>query len=265
MSNDVRRPPLCILIADDEKPARGELRYMLGQLEAGATVLEARNGSEVFVHLAHGAVDVIFLDINMPGQSGLAVAAAILERPNPPLVVFATAYDAHAVRAFELAALDYIVKPFAEQRLAQSMVRIRQALAARDAHAERLGALRTYLQRAGVAADFTRLWCERANGNGVLVEYGDVLWVEAEEKRVYVQSRAGDRLEVRTTLKELEARLAPYHIVRVHKAYLVNLAHVREIVPWFSGAYLLRMDDDAGSEIPMSRQYAAQLKEMARR
>jgi DNA-binding LytR/AlgR family response regulator len=270
-----------ILIADDEKPARGELRFMLCQIEGGAEVLEARSGAEVLEILAAQAVDVIFLDIQMPGRSGLAVAAEIVEQPTAPLIVFATAYDVHAVRAFELEALDYIVKPFAEQRLAQTVVRVRQALAERELLAQRREAVRSYVRRAaqGTGAEgdpagvraagaapggLPRLWAERENGNGVLLDYAAILWVEAEDKRVYVKTAGGERLEVRFTLRELEERLLPHHIVRTHKAFLVNLQHVAEVVPWFSGAYLLRLDDPERSELPLSRQYARVLRELGK-
>jgi DNA-binding LytR/AlgR family response regulator len=265
-----------ILIADDEKPARGELRYMLQQMEGGAEIREARSAAEVMAALDQAPADVLFLDIQMPGRSGLAVAAEIVELPDPPLIVFATAYDVHAVRAFELAALDYLVKPFSELRLAQTIVRVRQALAERELLAQKRESLRAYVRAAALEADpaapartlpaqsggLLRLWAERANGNGVLVEYAAILWLEADDKRVYVKTAGGERLEVRATLRELEERLLPHHIVRTHKAYLVNLRHVVEVVPWVAaGTYLLRMDD--GSEAPLSRQYARVLKELS--
>jgi DNA-binding LytR/AlgR family response regulator len=249
-----------ILIADDEKPARAELRYMLQQLEADATYSEARNGQEVLTLVAQQPVDVLFLDINMPGINGLGVATALLESPTPPLIVFATAYDAHAVRAFELAALDYIVKPFAEQRLAQTMQRIRKTLAEQEQLAQKQSALRNYLQGAAGAPTLAKLWAERDNGTGVLLDYKDILWIEAEEKKVYVQPVNGERLSLNYTLKELEERLTGHPILRVHKAYLVNLDHVLEVAPMFSGTFLLRMNNAARTEIPMSRQYGKALK-----
>ena len=249
-----------ILIADDEKPARAELLYLLQQLEAGATFREARNGQEVLTAIAQQPVDVLFLDIHMPGVNGLSVATTLLETHHPPLIVFATAYNVHAVRAFELAALDYLVKPFSEQRLAQTMQRIRKTLAEQEQLAQKQQAMRTYLQSAAPAPTLTKLWAERANGNGVLVDYDDILWITAEEKKVYVQPVQGERLTLAYTLKELEERLGGQPFLRVHKAYLVNLNHVTEIVPWFSGAYLLRMADDAHTEIPLSRQYAKAFK-----
>ncbi|MEM7125418.1 MAG: LytTR family DNA-binding domain-containing protein [Chloroflexota bacterium] len=250
-----------ILIADDERPARGELHHILSHLESGATFFEATNGQQVLACLDAESIDVIFLDINMPGMSGLAVAATIMEQVSPPLIVFATAYDVHAVRAFELAAVDYVVKPIAEDRLAQTMVRIRRILADQDPRAGKQGAVRSYLHEQTVTGHLAKLWAERENKTGVLVDYQDILWVVAEEKRVYVQIAEDAPLIVRYTLKELEERLLPHNIVRVHKAYLVNLNKIAEIVPWFSGTYQLRMADAFATEIPMSRQYAKVLKE----
>jgi DNA-binding LytR/AlgR family response regulator len=251
-----------ILIADDETPARGELRYILETLVPEATFYEATNGEETLKVIEVEPMDVVFLDIRMPGLDGLAVAATLLEGPDPPLVVFATAYDEHALRAFELAALDYVVKPFDERRLAHTMERIRQALDERAALEQRQVALRDYLQTALPPGGLTRLWGQRQNENWVLVDYRDILWVVAQAKRVYLQTTAGDKLLVRYTLKELESRLVSYNFARVHKAYLVNLDHVAEVVPWFSGTYLIRMGDAARTQIPLSRLYAGHLKKL---
>jgi DNA-binding LytR/AlgR family response regulator len=249
-----------ILITDDERPARSELRYILEDLEPGATCYEAANGEEALVLIESAPIDVVFLDINMPGLDGLTVAATIVDGPEPPLIVFATAYDEHALRAFELAALDYVVKPFDERRLAQTMGRVRHGLAERAVLAEKQAAVRRYLGQAVPAGGLTKLWGQRENESQVLVDYGDVLWAVAEAKRVYVQTAAGEKLLVRQTLKDLEQRLEPHSFMRVHKGYLANLDHIGEVEASFSGTYVICMDD--GTEIPMSRRYAAQLKKL---
>lgn len=251
-----------ILIADDEAPARSEIRYILETLAPEATFYEATNGADTLKLTEGEPIDVVFLDINMPGLDGLTVAATIIDGPEPPLIVFATAYDEHALQAFELAALDYIVKPFDERRLEQTMDRVRQTLAERDTRVQKQIALRDYLQQAAPASNLTKLWGERENENWRLVDYQDILWVEAQAKKVYMQTTTGDRLLVRYTLKELEPRLRQHNFARVHKGYLVNLNHIAEVVPWFSGTYLIRMANRAQSEIPMSRRYAAQLKKI---
>ena len=251
-----------ILIVDDETPARAELHYILETLAPEATFYKATNGEEALHLIECEPIKVVFLDIHMPGLDGMAVAAKIMKEPEPPLIVFATAYDEHALQAFELAALDYVVKPFDERRLAQTVERVRQALSERTLLAQRQAALREYLLGAVPSGGLTKLWGERENENRVLVDYGNILWVVAEAKKVYVQTTAGEKLLVRHTLKELEARLSPHNFARVHESYLVNLDHVAEVVPWFSGTYLIRMADEARTQIPMSRRYAKHLKQV---
>jgi DNA-binding LytR/AlgR family response regulator len=251
-----------VLITDDETPAREELRYILESLAPEATFYEAAHGEAALDQIEAHPIEVVFLDIRMPGLDGLATAAAMMDGPEPPLIIFATAYDEHALQAFELAALDYVVKPFDERRLAQTIARVRQALAERTTFERRQADLRAYLLQAAPAGGLARLWGQRENENWVLVDYGGILWAEAEEKRVYVHTTAGDKLLVRHTLKELEPHLEPHHFARVHRAYIVNLDHVAEIAPWFSGTYLIRMSDEAGTEIPLSRRYAAVLKKL---
>lgn len=251
-----------ILIADDEMPARSELHYILDTLIPEATFYEAADGEEALALIENEPIAVVFLDINMPGLDGLTVAATIMDGPEPPLIVFATAYDEHALRAFELAALDYVVKPFNDRRLAQTVDRLRQALAEHSALTQKQTAVRDYLQQAVPAGGLTKLWGEVENENRVLVDYQDILWLEAEAKKVYMQTTAGDKLLVRYTLKELEPRLSQHNFARVHKAYLVNLNSIAEVVPWFSGSYLIRIANEERTEIPMSRRYAAQLKKI---
>ncbi len=251
-----------ILIVDDEEPARGELSYILRSLFPEGRFHESSNGTEALRVIEAEPIDVVFLDIKMPGMDGLEVAATIMDGPQPPLIVFATAYDEHALKAIELAALDYVMKPFDERRLKTTLDRIQRALAERAVLQERQTALRKYLSAAVPQGGLAKLWGERMTENRVLLDYADVLWIEAEEKDVFMQTSAGERLRVRYTLKELEPRLAPHHFARVHKAFLVNLDYVTEVVPWFSGGYIIRMKDKANTEIPMSRRYAALVKKL---
>ena len=140
-----------ILIADDEAPARGELRYILEPLAPEATFYEATDGEEALRLAEREPVDVIFLDVHMPGPDGLAVAATVIEWPEPPLVVFATAYDERTMRALERGGVDYVIKPFDERLLAQVMERLQRALASRVELEQRRTALRGYLRKAGRA------------------------------------------------------------------------------------------------------------------
>jgi len=250
---------MLILIAEDEAPARNELRYMLEELAPDASFFEAANGEEALDIVECEPIEVAFLDIRMPGLDGLAVAATIMEKPEAPLIVFATAYNEHALQAFELAALDYVVKPFDERRLAQTLQRVQLVLSERAVLGQKQAGLRDYLQTATL---LPKLWAQQENENWVLLNYQDVLWVVAENGRVYVHTATHDKLLVRQTLKQLEARLGPHQFTRVHKSYLVNLAHVAELSPWFSGTFVIRMADEAQTQIPLSRSYVAQFKKL---
>lgn len=251
-----------ILIADDETPARGELSHILEMLAPETVLFEAVNGEEALELVSQEEIHVVFLDIRMPGLDGLSVASTIMEYPDPPLIVFATAYDEHALRAFELAALDYVMKPFDERRLEKTMARIRQTLEERSRFEQVQASMRQFLKRASPIAELSKLWGEHPNQNKILVDYKDILWVMAENKDVFLQTIRGEKLRVRYTIKELEPRLTRNHFLRVHRAYLVNLDHVLEVVPWFSGNYLIRMDDAGHAEVPLSRRYATQLKRL---
>ncbi len=252
-----------LLIADDEAPARGELQYILRSLIPQAQFFEATNGEEALQSVEREPIQVVFLDINMPGIDGLTVAATIMDSPQPPLIVFATAYSEHNVRAFELAALDYVVKPFDERRLAKTVERVRRILSDRSLMADKQAAMRNYLAQEIAASGLTRLWCVRDDESRLLVDYRNILCVVAEEKDVFVQTMDGDKMRVRSTLQDLEARLSAHHFVRAHKAYLVNLDHVAQVDPWFSGSYVIRMADAKRTQVPMSRRYAVQVKKQA--
>jgi DNA-binding LytR/AlgR family response regulator len=224
------------------------------------SLLEARNGEEALQILCDNSVDVLFLDINMPGLTGLSVASTLMDMPDPPLLVFATAYDDYAVKAFDLEALDYVVKPFAEKRLEQTLNRVRHALEDKDQFIQRQENLKNYLKK-NQGPRLNKLWAERENENRLLLDYQDIYWLEAEDKKVYAHTFA-EKLLVRYTLKELEDHFLEQTFVRVHKANIINLNHISEIVPWFSGNYLIRMNDQKQTEVSMSRRYAVQLKEL---
>ena len=246
---------MTFLIVDDEAPARGELTFMLSELEPTADLLEAQNGVEALRVLEQDDVDVLFLDINMPGDNGLEIAAKVLNQDAPPSIVFATAYDEHALKAFELEAVDYLLKPISETRLALTLERLKALLGSRELREQHDAGVRRYLN----LPPLTKLWAERDNENRVLLDYHDLCYFDTEESHVYVHTH-NERLLVRHTLRELTERLTPHGFARTHKGVLINLDHISELVPWFSGNYLVRMNNAQKSEVKLSRRYAAQLK-----
>lgn len=246
-----------ILIVDDELPARSELRYMLTDLDPDATFFEAADGEAGLKIIEQETIDLLFLDIHMPGLDGLGVATTIMEKPEPPLVVFATAYDEHALKAFELATMDYIVKPFDERRLERTLNRARAILQERQSLLARQTITRDFLQN---TSPLTRLWAQKSSKDWLLIDYSKILFVEANSGKVFIQTEGNDRFIVHHTLKDLEIRLAPHQFLRVQKAYLVNLEHVVEVAPLFSGTYVIQMDDHAGTKVPMARSFVNQFK-----
>jgi DNA-binding LytR/AlgR family response regulator len=260
--SDGENRSMYILIAEDETPVRAELRYLLEQLIPDAVFYEAANGEQALRIVEHENIQVAFLDIRMPGIDGLTVAAILIESPQPPIIVFATAYEEHALQAFELAALDYVLKPFDEQRLAHTFSRIRQAFAERTALTQMRAGLQTYLDQVAPATSLTKLWAERANGSWALVDYKDVMWAEAEDKKVYVHIPSETELLTRFALKDLEERLHPHGFVRVHRSFLINLDYIADVEPSFSGTFTICMKDEEHTRISLSRGYAANLRNL---
>jgi DNA-binding LytR/AlgR family response regulator len=225
------------LVVDDEPLVRSELVYALGRVADDFAIDEAENAASALAKMAATPFDVVFLDIGLPGMNGLDVLAVINEMAHRPHVVFVTAYDQHALRAFELAATDYVVKPFSEERLAMTVARVRTV--SLPAHGKR------EIPRSG------RIPLED-DDRTMLVRAADVRCVHASGHTVLAQ--INDReLRFRGSLAECAALLEPFGFIRVHRSYLVNPEHVVEIEPFFGGTYVLRLDDKARSEAPVSR------------
>jgi DNA-binding LytR/AlgR family response regulator len=239
------------LIVDDEAPARAELRYLLEEFNHVQVVGEATNGEEALLLLRSLSYDLVLLDIRMPGGTGLAVAAALRELPHPPKVIFTTAYPDHAVEAFDLEAVDYLVKPFDAERLGRALDRALSNPV--DDSQPRPAAP---LQPPGTEP-LVRIPVQR-DGRTVLVDRTAIVYASAVRGYSYLKL-ADERLLVSFSLNELERRLRG-HFFRTHRAYLVNLDHVRELVPDFKGALVLVMNDRQRSRVEVSRRQARELR-----
>jgi DNA-binding LytR/AlgR family response regulator len=239
------------LIVDDEAPARERLKRYLGDLEGVELIGEAQNGIQAVEMIEARSPDLVLLDIQMPGLDGFDVVEAL---EDPPAIIFVTAYDQYAIRAFEVHALDYLLKPFKRERLETAIRRARRALAAgRD-----LGAhLRPLLE--GLAAEgryLARLAVRDRDSIRVLdADRVDWIGIEDEQVKVHVGELA---YPIRRTLTELEARLDPGRFFRAHRSAIVNLDRVQEIIPWFKGSHILRLT--TGAEVDLSRAQARELR-----
>ncbi|MBF4509400.1 MAG: response regulator transcription factor [Aeromicrobium sp.] len=226
------------LLVDDEVPARSELRYLLGEAGGVEVVGEAGSASEALQLIRAIAYDVVFLDVNMPGLSGIELAETLSGLEHPPAIVFVTAHSEHAVDAFEVAAADYLVKPVETARLRTAIERVTPA--------------------AEAPARIERIPVEKA-GRKLLLQVADILHIMAKDDYSYIFTE-GERYLSTLSLAELEQRLSPQGFFRVHRRYLVNLAQVKEVAPMYGGTMELTLKDDAATQVPVSRRRAPALK-----
>ena len=255
---------LRVLVVDDEQLAREELCYQLQRIGEVEVVGQAGNGLEALSAVEQHEPHLIFLDIQMPGRTGFEVARRLLSYgPDAPAMVFVTAFDQHAIEAFEVNAVDYLLKPVEPTRLEQAVDRARRRIeAGRPASA---GPLNDQLEQ------IVKMMAGRqVRRDQVAIKVGErFMLVQAEE--IIFASLADESINIVTgqvagtsnyrTLDDLQARLDPEVFWRVHRSHLVNINKIKEIVPWFSRNYILRMKDAKGTEIPVSRAQTKRLRE----
>jgi two-component system LytT family response regulator/two-component system response regulator LytT len=273
--------PLRTLVVDDEQLAREELCFLLGQVEAVEIVGQAADGIEALRLIEDQAPDVVLLDVQMPGLTGFEVARRILRAGLDTQLVFVTAYDRHAIEAFEVNAVDYLLKPVESARLATAIDRVRKRL--RSARPARVlgsdpGNVRGADPGAGQSPDelerLLRLWSDRQGRRDqlaikvaerfLLVQADEVVHASVEDDVITVVTNSLSGTSNYRTLDELQARLDPAVFWRVHRSHLVNINRIKEIVPWFSRNYILKMRDTKSTEIPVSRAQTKRLREYLR-
>jgi two-component system LytT family response regulator/two-component system response regulator LytT len=253
------------MVVDDEQLARDELCYQLEQLGEVEVVAQAGNGLEALAAVDRHDPDIVFLDIQMPGLSGFEVARRLIAREDEaPALVFVTAFDQHAIEAFEVNAVDYLLKPVEAGRLEQALTRARRRLTS-----ERPGSpappLNDQLERIVKMMSSRQVRREQ-----VAIKVGERFMLVQAEEIIYA-SLADESINIVTgqvagtssyrTLDDLQARLDPEVFWRVHRSHLVNINKIKEIVPWFSRNYILRMKDAKATEIPVSRSQTKRLRE----
>lgn len=238
-----------VLIADDERLARQRLLQLLEKEEDVQIVGECSDGAAAAELLKSRPVDVAFLDIEMPGQNGLEALKAPV-KSNPPLVVFMTAFEQYAVRAFEANAFDYLLKPYREERLRNTLARVRShlSLLARQAAAPKSEAPSGEGERIPI----------KANGRILLLKTEEIDWVEAEHNYVRLHTRGATYL-IRETMSGLEGKLNTRRFRRIHRSAIVNVDRIQEIQPWFRGDAIVMLDN--GHKLTASRNYRDRLKE----
>ncbi len=254
--------PLSAVIVDDEQLARDELAYLLKSIGEVNVVAQGKNGVEAVNLIKEHAPDLLFLDVQMPGLDGFGVLKKLMDKRVPlPQVVFATAYDQYAVKAFEVNAIDYLLKPFDKHRVAQSVKKAREKLESAAAPTERLETLIRSLEQKPTQPAKVLI---KAAGRMLLVDQKDICYASIEDGVITVVTSQMEGQSNCRTLEELLASLDPNLFWRAHRSYLVNINRIREVVPWFKSSYQLRMDDKKQAEIPVSRAQTKRLRELFR-
>ena len=242
-----------VLIADDEAPAREELSFLISRLVGFQVVGVASSGSQAVFLIKELHPQVVFLDIQMPGLNGLEVSKAIEALDPKPLIVFVTAYDEYALNAFEVEAVDYLLKPVSDDRLLKTARRLKELLEPKLAEK-----IETLLSGQGKEPVLKRIPVEK-NGRIKLLEPGEIVCFIADQGFIVSRTWAGD-FKTNFTLNELEDNIGQRTFFRCHKSYIVNLDYIKEIIPWTYSSYKLIMNNN--DEIPVSRQKSKDLAAM---
>ena len=256
--------PLSAVIVDDEQLARDELAYLVKNVGDVNVVAQGKNGLEAVNLIREHNPDLVFLDVQMPGLDGFGVIKKLLDRKVPlPKIVFATAFDQYAVKAFEVNAVDYILKPFDKKRVAQSVEKARAKMESGGAGSEEK--FETLVRMLESQKSQTAKILIKAAGRLLLADPKDICYATIEDGVITVVTSGHAGMEGQSncrTLEELYDNLDPNLFWRAHRSFLVNINHIREVVPWFKSSYQLRMDDKKQTEIPVSRAQTRRLREL---
>jgi two-component system LytT family response regulator len=248
------------LIVDDEPHARRLLRALLEDVGGVDIVAEAEDGAAALSVLQQGGVDLVLLDVQMPELS----AFDVIERVGPdnmPATIFVTAYEEHAVRAFDVNAVDYILKPFDRRRLMRALKRaLERGADSRDtALADQLRAVLTQVR---ARTSYPDRIVVRSGQEYELVDLREVGWIEADDKTLRIHA-VGRVHTTRGSMRALEQQLDPHRFPRVHRSIIVNAAHVRRVEPWFQGDFVLHLRD--GTKVTSGRSYRTKVVELLKR
>lgn len=238
---------------DDEPLARDELTYLLKRSKQIEIVGESDSVESSFEKISRLELDVIFLDIQLADESGIEIAALVNKLDHPPLIVFATAFDEYALKAFELNAVDYILKPFDEKRVLQTIEKLYKLIEYKKQ------SIPFSIQKNNFVNERSEKLAITIDEKIVIVNISDILYIGTNEGKTVIAT-GNSKYSVGDTLITFERKLHHSSIIRVHRAYLVNVDAIVEIEPWFNSTYNLIMKD--GEKVPVSRTYTKELKQL---
>jgi two-component system LytT family response regulator/two-component system response regulator LytT len=255
--------PINTIIVDDEKPAREELAFLLKAFPEISLIGQGKNGLEAVNLIKEHNPDLVFLDVQMPGLDGFGVLKKLVERKlKVPHVVFATAFDHYAVQAFDVNAVDYVLKPFDKARLSKAIQKAKKEIEAHTSTTERLEQLVSQLSAPKQTSNQPSKILIRSQQRMLLVDAEDLIFASIEGGLISVTAKDLEGSSNYRTLEELHATLDSDSFWRPHRSFLVNIHHIREVVPWFKSSFMLKMNDKKSSEIPVSRQQTKRLREL---
>src|SRR5262249_46130142 len=252
------------VLVDDEQLARDELGYLLGQLGGVEVIGQAGNGVEAISTIDRLRPDVVFLDIQMPGLTGFEVARRLASAGAPSQIIFVTAYDQHAIEAFEVNAVDYLLKPVEQGRLEVAVDRARRRIGSDrppESGVQSAAELEKIIQLVAERQSRRERLAIKVGERFLLVQAEDIIYASLADEGISVVTSQHAGTSNYRTLDELHERLDPTVFWRVHRSHLVNINKIKEIVPWFSRNYILRMKDEKSTEIPVSRTQTRRLRE----
>ena len=253
------------IIVDDERPAREELLYLLKGCPEVEVVAQGKNGIEALALVKEHDPDLVFLDVQMPGLDGFGVIKKLVERKlRLPQIVFATAYDHYAVQAFEVNAVDYVLKPFDKARVARAVERAKKMV---DANTSPVQRLETLVGQLGAGEAKGRLpqpvkLLVKSQARMILIDADEMIYASIQDGAITIFSRDIEGVSNFRTVEDLMEALDPSVFWRPHRSYLVNINHIKEVVPWFKSSFMLKMNDKRASEIPVSRNQTRRLREL---
>lgn len=255
--------PINTIIVDDEKPAREELAYLLKGFPEINVIGQGRNGVDAVNLIKEHSPDLVFLDVQMPGLDGFGVLKKLVERKmRVPHVVFATAYDHYAVQAFDVNAVDYVLKPFDKGRISKAIQRARKEIEAQTSPTERLEQLVSQLGSSKQSSTQPVKVLVKSQQRLLLVDAEDVIWASIDGGMITVMAKEVEGVSNYHTLEEMSAALDSEVFWRPHRSFLVNIHHIKEVVPWFKASYMLKMSDKKQTEIPVSRGQIKRMREL---
>lgn len=250
------------LIVDDEQPARDELAYLLKDFPDLEVAGQGKNGVEAVNLIRDLSPDLVFLDVQIPGTDGFGVIKKLIEKKTSlPCFIFITAYDHYAVQAFEVNAIDYLLKPIARARLEKALGKVRRVIETKDTTREKIDRLMNMLEKDKQGGQKTKL-IVKTGGRLHLVDACEMIYASIEDGVISIVTRDFEGQSNFRTVEELQASLDPQTFWRVHRSYLININRIKEVVPWFKSSFQLKMDDRKQTEIPVSRAQTRKLREI---